>query len=70
MLLAVLGFYVQWFITLGNQLDSLDSQQHTVFGQVSEGFDILGQINEAYCDKEGRPYRDIRSVVDRFDFYG
>ncbi|XP_065177507.1 peptidyl-prolyl cis-trans isomerase-like 4 [Sycon ciliatum] len=50
----------QWFISLGAELDYLDAQEHTVFGAVSEGMDALQKLNEAYCDKEGRPYRDIR----------
>ena len=49
----------QFFITLGEELDYLDGQ-HTVFGEVAEGHDILMKFNEAYCDKEGRPYQDIR----------
>ena len=28
--------------------------------QVAEGFDVLSKINEAYCDKDGRPFQDIR----------
>ena len=49
----------QFFITLGESLDNLDGR-HTVFGEVAEGMDVLTKINEAYCDKEGRPYQDIR----------
>lgn len=49
----------QFFITLGDNLDSLDSK-YTVFGRVAEGFDTLEKINDAYCDEQGRPYRDIR----------
>ncbi|KAK3097466.1 hypothetical protein FSP39_009887 [Pinctada imbricata] len=49
----------QFFITLGENLDYLDGK-HTVIGEVSEGMDILMQINEAYCDDEHRPYKDIR----------
>ena len=49
----------QFVITTGENLDYLDGK-HTVFGEVAEGCDVLMKINEAYCDKEGRPYQDIR----------
>jgi peptidyl-prolyl cis-trans isomerase-like 4 len=49
----------QFFITLGDELDSLDGK-YTIFGRVAEGFDTLEKIDEAYCDEKGRPYRDIR----------
>ena len=50
---------LQFFITMGESLDYLDNV-HTVFGEVAEGLDVLMKINEAYCDKEHRPYKDIR----------
>ena len=31
-----------------------------LFSQIAEGFDVLSKINEAYCDKDGRPFQDIR----------
>lgn len=40
-------------------LDHLNGQ-HTVFGEVVKGFDILEKLNEWICDKEGRPYQDVR----------
>lgn len=49
----------QFLITLGEGLDVLDGK-HTVFGEVVEGEEVLMKINEAYCDKEGKPYQDIR----------
>jgi peptidyl-prolyl cis-trans isomerase-like 4 len=49
----------QFFITLGDNLDSLDGK-YTIFGRVAEGFDTLEKISDAYCDENGRPYRDIR----------
>lgn len=49
----------QFFITLGDDLDYLDGQ-HTVFGEVVEGFEVLDKINDAICDDEHRPYQDIR----------
>lgn len=49
----------QFFITLGENLDYLDGR-HTVYGEVAEGLDVLIKINEAYTDKAGRPFQDIR----------
>ncbi|CAK8684054.1 unnamed protein product [Clavelina lepadiformis] len=49
----------QFLITLGENLDSLDGI-HTVFGEVAEGMDVVMKISEAFCDKENRPYQDIR----------
>ncbi|RKP20247.1 cyclophilin-like protein [Rozella allomycis CSF55] len=49
----------QFYITLNDDLEDLDERQ-VVFGQVSEGFDILEQINKALVDGDGRPYKDIR----------
>ncbi|KAG2226173.1 hypothetical protein INT45_003318, partial [Circinella minor] len=49
----------QFFITLGDNLDYLDGK-YTVFGEVAEGDEVLDKINEAYCDEQGRPFRDIR----------
>ncbi|VDD82769.1 unnamed protein product [Mesocestoides corti] len=49
----------QFFVTLADDLDYLNDK-HTVFGVVSEGNDFLSKINDAYCDKESRPYRNIR----------
>jgi len=40
--------------------DHLDGK-HTVFGQVSEGFETLSKINDVYCDTETHcPIQDIR----------
>ncbi|XP_038058940.1 peptidyl-prolyl cis-trans isomerase-like 4 [Patiria miniata] len=49
----------QFFFTLAENLDYLDGK-HTVFGEISEGLDVLTKINEALVDKENRPYQDIR----------
>lgn len=49
----------QFFMTMGEDLDYLDGV-HTVFGEVSEGMDILMKINETYCDAHHQPYKDIR----------
>ncbi len=34
-----------------------------MFGEVSEGEDILDMINESIVDNENRPYKDVRQVV-------
>ncbi|KAJ6660184.1 hypothetical protein lerEdw1_018111 [Lerista edwardsae] len=49
----------QFLITTGENLDYLDGV-HTVFGEVTEGMDVLVKINEAFVDKEFVPYQDIR----------
>ncbi|XP_064484536.1 peptidyl-prolyl cis-trans isomerase sig-7-like [Ornithodoros turicata] len=49
----------QFFLTLGERLDSLDGV-HGVFGEVSEGEETLARLNETFCDASGRPYQDIR----------
>lgn len=49
----------QFLITLTDNLDYLDGK-HTVFGEVAKGFEVLEKLNEWICDKEGRPYQDIR----------
>lgn len=33
---------------------------HTVFGEVTEGMDVLMKINESFVDKDFVPYQDIR----------
>ncbi|CAN8186570.1 unnamed protein product [Coccothraustes coccothraustes] len=40
-------------------LDCLDGV-HTVFGEVTEGTDVLKTINETFVDKDFIPYQDIR----------
>nr|CAH8872026.1 unnamed protein product [Trichobilharzia regenti] len=49
----------QFFITLSDDLNYLDDK-HTVFGYVAEGIDFIHKINEVYCDKDGRPFRNVR----------
>ena len=34
--------------------------KYTIFGEIAEGEDVLERINAAYCDKQNRPYRNIR----------
>lgn len=49
----------QFFITLSANLTYLD-ENHSVFGEVAEGFDVLLKLNDAICDNNNRPYQDIR----------
>lgn len=49
----------QFLITTGENLDYLDGV-HTVFGEVTEGMDVLAKINESFVDKDFIPYQDIR----------
>ncbi|XP_066139743.1 peptidyl-prolyl cis-trans isomerase sig-7-like [Euwallacea fornicatus] len=49
----------QFFLTLGEDLTYLD-EKHCVFGEVVEGFEVLEMINEVICDKDDRPYQDVR----------
>jgi len=49
----------QFYITLRSDLDFLDGK-YTIFGEIAEGEDVLERINAAYCDKQNRPYRNIR----------
>ena len=55
-------FGSQFFITLGRDLQSLDNK-HCVFGEVTEGMEILSKLNETICDHNHRPFRDIRLVL-------
>uniref|UniRef100_A0A3B3Q5R0 Peptidyl-prolyl cis-trans isomerase n=1 Tax=Paramormyrops kingsleyae TaxID=1676925 RepID=A0A3B3Q5R0_9TELE len=49
----------QFLITMGENLDYLDGV-HTIFGEVTEGMDILNKINEAFVDQNFIPFQDIR----------
>ncbi|XP_072106862.1 peptidyl-prolyl cis-trans isomerase-like 4 isoform X1 [Mobula birostris] len=49
----------QFLITVGENLDYLNGV-HTVFGEVTEGMDVLMKISEAFVDKDFCPYQDIR----------
>ena len=49
-----------FYITLSsNNLISLNGK-HTIFGEVTKGFDVLDKINDSYCDEDNRPFRNIR----------
>ncbi|XP_048064121.1 LOW QUALITY PROTEIN: peptidyl-prolyl cis-trans isomerase-like 4 [Megalobrama amblycephala] len=49
----------QFLITTSENLDYLDGV-HTVFGEVTEGMDVLSKINETFVDNNFIPYQDIR----------
>ncbi|KAM3929854.1 peptidyl-prolyl cis-trans isomerase-like 4 [Leptodactylus fuscus] len=49
----------QFLLTTGVDLDYLDGV-HTVFGEVTEGMDVLKKINETFVDKDFVPFQDIR----------
>ncbi|XP_014471585.1 PREDICTED: peptidyl-prolyl cis-trans isomerase-like 4 [Dinoponera quadriceps] len=49
----------QFFIALGSELQSLDNE-HCVFGEITEGLEIILKFNETICDGDHRPYQDIR----------
>ncbi|KAJ8681687.1 hypothetical protein QAD02_017479 [Eretmocerus hayati] len=49
----------QFLITLAPELQSLDGQ-HCVFGEITEGLEIILKLNETICDADHRPYQDIR----------
>ena len=49
----------QFYITTKDNLDSLNGK-HTIFGEVTEGFDAVMRINDAYCDETGRPWQVSR----------
>jgi len=53
-------FGSQFFITLADNLESLDAGQHCIFGKIVEGLEILETLNETICDHDNRPYQDIR----------
>lgn len=58
----------QFFITLDDNLNYLN-EKHCVFGQVSEGMNILNKINEEQVDNDNRPFRDIRYIYNFIFFF-
>lgn len=48
----------QFFFTLCDSLNYLDNV-HTVFGEITEGNDVLVKLNDTICDDNHRPYQDI-----------
>ncbi|CAF89786.1 unnamed protein product [Tetraodon nigroviridis] len=49
----------QFLITTGENLDYLDGV-HTVFGEVTEGLDVLAKVNQTFVDKDFIPLQDVR----------
>ncbi|GMF50181.1 unnamed protein product [Phytophthora fragariaefolia] len=50
----------QFYITTrADEMAYLD-EQHTIFGEVAEGMDVLATINALFVDKDCRPYQDVR----------
>lgn len=49
----------QFFITLGENLDFLDKQGHTIFGHVVEGLNTIEKFNRVLVDDHDKPYQDI-----------
>ena len=48
----------QFFVTVA--ATSWLDNRHTIFGEVTEGFDIVKKISEAPRNKQDRPVKDIR----------
>ncbi|KAI7825429.1 cyclophilin-like domain-containing protein [Kickxella alabastrina] len=50
----------EFFFTLGGaaSLEHLDGR-HAIIGEITEGLDVLDQINHAMCDSKGAPLKDI-----------
>ena len=54
----------EFFITLGRDLSHFDKIR-TIFGQISEGFEIIEQISKEFVDDKNRPYKNIRILFTR-----
>ncbi|CAH0474152.1 unnamed protein product [Peronospora belbahrii] len=50
----------QFYLTTRAQDMAYLDEQHTIFGEVAEGMDVLSQINALFVDKDYRPYQDVR----------
>lgn len=53
----------QFLITLTDSSDFLDKQNHSVFGEISEGIEVVDKLNDTITDKDDKPYRHIRWVL-------
>ncbi|EAY11786.1 hypothetical protein TVAG_106810 [Trichomonas vaginalis G3] len=49
----------EFFITLGRDLSRFDSIR-TIFGRISENFELIKSISEEFVDETYRPYKNIR----------
>ncbi|KAI9913883.1 hypothetical protein PsorP6_006461 [Peronosclerospora sorghi] len=50
----------QWYVTTRAEDMAYLDEQHTIFGEVAEGMDVLRQINALFVDQDHRPYQDVR----------
>ncbi|RLN49049.1 hypothetical protein BBJ29_006214 [Phytophthora kernoviae] len=50
----------QFYLTTRTEDMAYLDEQHTIFGEVAEGMDVLDQINALFVDEEYRPYQDVR----------
>ncbi|KAG7395798.1 Peptidyl-prolyl cis-trans isomerase-like 4 [Phytophthora boehmeriae] len=50
----------QFYITTRAEDMAYLDEQHTLFGEVAEGMDVLDKINSLFVDDEYRPYQDVR----------
>ncbi|KAL3670309.1 hypothetical protein V7S43_004620 [Phytophthora oleae] len=48
-----------YLTTRAEDMAYLDAQ-HTIFGEVAEGMDVLDKINSLFVDKDYRPFQDVR----------
>lgn len=57
----------EFFITLGNELSRFDGI-HTIFGKISENFELITNIAKEPLDVNRRPYRNIRILQTKVLF--
>ncbi|EEY54813.1 peptidyl-prolyl cis-trans isomerase-like protein [Phytophthora infestans T30-4] len=50
----------QFYITTRAEDMAYLDEQHSIFGEVAEGMDVLDKINALFVDKDYRPYQDVR----------
>ncbi|EGZ17393.1 hypothetical protein PHYSODRAFT_264201, partial [Phytophthora sojae] len=50
----------QFYITTRAEDMAYLDEQHTIFGEVAEGMDVLATINSLFVDNDYRPYQDVR----------
>ncbi|KAG1713231.1 hypothetical protein DVH05_000951 [Phytophthora capsici] len=50
----------QFYLTTRSEDMAYLDDQHTIFGEVAEGMDVLDQINALFVDKDYRPLQDVR----------
>jgi peptidyl-prolyl cis-trans isomerase-like 4 len=56
-----------FFVTLGGDLSRHDGK-HTIFGEISENFELITQMSREPVDQTNRPYRNIRIKETRVLF--